>query len=76
MPGAFPDYPVPVVRNAATGRELVMMLWGIPPPPKVGGPPVTNIRNVPSELRAAGTITKKSNLRPATGGNRLPALAK
>jgi hypothetical protein len=25
---------------------------------------------------AAGTHTKKSNLRPATGGNRLPVLAK
>jgi putative SOS response-associated peptidase YedK len=28
----FPDYPAPVVRNAATERELVMMRWGMPPP--------------------------------------------
>ena len=48
MPGAFPDYPVPVIRNTDTERELVLMRWGMPPPPKVGGPPITNIRNVPS----------------------------
>ena len=36
------------------------MRWGMPPPPQHGGPPITNIRNVPSELRAAGTLTKKS----------------
>jgi putative SOS response-associated peptidase YedK len=45
MPGVFPDYPAPVVRNAGTERELVLMRWGMPPPPRTGGPPVTNIRN-------------------------------
>jgi hypothetical protein len=25
-----------------------MMRWGMPPPPKIGGPPVTNIRNTSS----------------------------
>jgi len=30
--GVFPDYPAPVVRNAGTKRELVMMRWGMPPP--------------------------------------------
>jgi hypothetical protein len=60
MPGVFPDYPAPVVRNAGAERELVLIRWGMPPPPKVGGPTITNIRNVPSELRAAGTLTKKS----------------
>ena len=44
MPGVFPDYPAPVVRNADGQRELIMMRWGMPPPPKFGGPPVTNIR--------------------------------
>ena len=29
MPGVFPDYPAPVVRNADTGRELTMMRWGM-----------------------------------------------
>jgi hypothetical protein len=48
MPSVFPDYPAPVVRNVGTDRELTMMRWGMPPPPKFGGPPVTNIRNTSS----------------------------
>jgi putative SOS response-associated peptidase YedK len=48
MPGVFPDYPAPVVRNVGADRELTMMRWGMPPPPRTGGPPVTNIRNTPS----------------------------
>jgi putative SOS response-associated peptidase YedK len=31
MPGVFPDYPAPVVRNAGTERELVMMPLGYAP---------------------------------------------
>jgi putative SOS response-associated peptidase YedK len=31
MPGVFPDYPAPVVRNAGAERELTMMRWGMPP---------------------------------------------
>jgi putative SOS response-associated peptidase YedK len=48
MPGVFPDYPAPVIRNTDTGRELAMMRWGMPPPPKSPWPPVTNIRNTSS----------------------------
>jgi hypothetical protein len=48
MPGVFPDYPAPVVRNTDAGRELSMMRWGMPPPPNFGGRPVTNIRNTSS----------------------------
>jgi putative SOS response-associated peptidase YedK len=48
MPGVFPDYPAPVVRDDRGERELVMMRWGMPPPPQFGGPPVTNIRNTSS----------------------------
>src|ERR1700684_1716264 len=48
MPGVFPDYPAPVVRNAGTERELMMMRWGMPPPPRAGNFPVTNIRNTTS----------------------------
>jgi putative SOS response-associated peptidase YedK len=48
MPGVFPDYPAPVVRNAGDERELTMMRWGMPPRPRTGGPPVTNIRNTSS----------------------------
>ena len=37
------------MRNTDQGSELDdMMRWGMPPPPKVGGPPVTNIRNTSS----------------------------
>jgi putative SOS response-associated peptidase YedK len=28
MPGVFPDYPAPVIRNADAEREMVMMRWG------------------------------------------------
>ena len=37
-----------MVRNAGAERELTMMRWGMPPPPRTGGPPVTNIRNTSS----------------------------
>ena len=47
MPGVFPDYPAPVVRNAGADRKLIMMRWGMPPP-RTGGPPVTNVRNTSS----------------------------
>ena len=48
MPGVFPDYPAPVVRNVGADRELVMMRWGMPPQPRAGGFLVTNIRNTTS----------------------------
>jgi putative SOS response-associated peptidase YedK len=38
IPGVFPDYPAPVVRNVGADRELTMMRWGMPPPPRTGGP--------------------------------------
>src|ERR1700732_987926 len=30
MPGVFPDYKAPVVRNGAEGRELTTARWGMP----------------------------------------------
>src|SRR6266404_6093395 len=36
MPGVYPDFPAPVVRNTEAGRELSMMRWGMPPPPRTG----------------------------------------
>jgi putative SOS response-associated peptidase YedK len=30
LPGIFPDYPAPVVRNAKGDREIAMMRWGMP----------------------------------------------
>ena len=40
MPGVFPDYPAPVIRDAGAGREIVTMRWGMPSPPRAGGFPV------------------------------------
>lgn len=34
MPGVFPDYPAPVIRNAGADRELIMMRWGMPQLPR------------------------------------------
>jgi hypothetical protein len=36
------------VRNVGAEREFVLMRWGMPPPPRTGGSPVTNIRNFSS----------------------------
>jgi hypothetical protein len=38
MPGVFPDYLAPVIRNTDAGTEMVTMRWGMPPPPRRGGP--------------------------------------
>src|SRR3982075_3004274 len=48
MPGVFPDSPAPVIRNVGDECEMILMRWGMPPPPKLGGAPVTNIRNTSS----------------------------
>ena len=49
MPGIFPDHLAPIVRSAPDGvRELAMARWGMPCPPRFGGAPITNIRNVKS----------------------------
>jgi putative SOS response-associated peptidase YedK len=44
MPGVFPDYPAPVVRNAGAERELADALGHA----ATTAPPVTNIRNTSS----------------------------
>jgi putative SOS response-associated peptidase YedK len=31
-----------VIRNTDTGTEMTLMRWGMPPPPRTGGPPITN----------------------------------
>jgi putative SOS response-associated peptidase YedK len=49
LPGIFPDYLAPIVRNAPDGvRELSMARWGMPGPPQFGGGAITNIRNTKS----------------------------
>src|ERR1700738_4149455 len=65
MPGVFPDYLAPVVRNAGGEREMVMMRWGMPPPPRAGGFPVTNIRNTTSPHWRAWLKSESRCLAPA-----------
>jgi putative SOS response-associated peptidase YedK len=54
IPGVFPDYSAPIVRNAEDGeRELTMARWGMPSPfaavkGRNSDPGVTNVRNVSS----------------------------
>lgn len=53
MPGIFPDYAAPIVRNTADGRELALVRWGMPSPAfalkgRKTDPGVTNIRNTSS----------------------------
>jgi putative SOS response-associated peptidase YedK len=54
LPGVFPDYAAPIVRNAPDGvRELSMARWGMPSPVfalkgRNSDPGVTNVRNVAS----------------------------
>jgi putative SOS response-associated peptidase YedK len=54
LPGVFPDYFAPIVRNATDGvRELAMARWGMPSPVfalkgRNSDPGVTNVRNVAS----------------------------
>jgi hypothetical protein len=53
MPGVYPDYAAPIVRNAAAGRELTLARWGMPTRPKFlegkkSDPGVTNIHNATS----------------------------
>src|SRR5271168_1028148 len=53
LPGIFPDYSAPIVRNQPDGRELTMARWGMPSPVfalkgRKSDPGVTNVRNVSS----------------------------
>lgn len=54
LPGVFPDYSAPIVRNAPDGaRELMMARWGMPSPVfalqgRNSDPGVTNVRNAAS----------------------------
>jgi putative SOS response-associated peptidase YedK len=53
LPGIFPDYAAPIVRNRPDGRELTMARWGMPSPVfalkgRNSDPGVTNVRNTGS----------------------------
>jgi putative SOS response-associated peptidase YedK len=38
MPGVLLDYSAPVIHNTQAGTEMTLMRWGMPPPPRTGGP--------------------------------------
>ena len=61
MPGVFPDYPAPVIRNTegSDEAELVMMRWGMPPIWCVG--------------MASGCTASRAVV--MTGADRFPAIA-
>ena len=53
LPGIFPDYQAPIVRNQPDGRELTMARWGMPSPifalkGRNCDSGVTNVRNAAS----------------------------
>ena len=86
LPGIFPDYGAPIVRESANGRELMLARWGMPSPifalkGRRTDPGVTNIRNVksPHWRRWLGTENRclvpftsfsENELRP--GGSKQP----
>ena len=53
MPGVFPDYPAHVVRNVGAEREMVLMRWRMPPPPRTGAMVNTDMSN--GNMRGACT---------------------
>src|SRR5258708_33151541 len=65
MPGVYPDFPAPVVRNTEGERELSMMRWGMPPAPRAGGAPRPNPPHHPSPHRSRRRETQDHTLRPA-----------
>lgn len=53
MPGIYPDYAAPIVRQTQDGRELALARWGMPSPAfalagKTVDKGVTNVRNTAS----------------------------
>jgi len=87
LPGIFPDYQAPIVRNTLDGRELVMARWGMPSPVfalagKKTDSGVTNIRNVKSphwrrwlgvESRCVVPFSSFSEYEVQADGSRVPA---
>ena len=88
LPGIFPDYAAPIVRNAGDGvRELSLARWGMPSPVfalkgRNSDPGVTNVRNVSSphwrrwlgiESRCVVPFTSFSENELQPDGSRPPA---
>jgi putative SOS response-associated peptidase YedK len=86
LPGIFPDYGAPIVREGPDGRELLLARWGMPSPVfalkgKKTDPGVTNIRNVKSphwrrwlgpESRCLVPFTSFSENELTPGGSKQP----
>ena len=86
LPGIFPDYAAPIVRNSPDGRQLTMARWGMPSPDfvlkgKSSDPGVTNVRNAASphwrrwlgtESRCVVPFTSFSESEPLPDGRRPP----
>lgn len=87
LPGIFPDYAAPIVRNQPAGRELMMARWGMPSPAfalkgRNSDSGVTNIRNTASphwrrwlgpEHRCVVPFTSFSEPEILPNGSRPPA---
>ncbi len=86
LPGIFPDYGAPIIREGGEGREMVLARWGMPSPlfalkGKKTDAGVTNIRNVKSphwrrwlgpESRCLVPFTSFSENELSPGGSRQP----
>jgi putative SOS response-associated peptidase YedK len=86
LPGIFPDYSAPIVRNTSDGRELAMARWGMPSPvfalkDRNSDPGVTNVRNTASphwrrwlgvESRCVVPFTSFSENETLTDGRKPP----
>jgi putative SOS response-associated peptidase YedK len=86
LPGIFPDYGAPIVRDGPVGRELVLARWGMPSPlfalkGKRTDAGVTNIRNAGSlhwrrwlgpENRCLVPFTSFSENELSPGGSKEP----
>lgn len=86
MAGIYPDYPAPIVRDTAVGREMVMARWGMPSPAfalegKSVAKGITNIRNTKSphwrrwlgpQSRCLVPFTSFSEPDQSPGGDRKP----
>lgn len=84
LPGVFPDYGAPIVREGKDGRELILARWGMPSPifalkGKKTDSGVTNIRNARSphwrrwlgpESRCLVPFTSFSENELSPGGSR------
>ena len=87
LPGIYPDYQAPIVRNGTEGRELSYARWGMPSPSfalkgRKTDPGVTNIRNTASphwrrwlgpEHRCLVPFTSFAEMETLAGGTKSPA---